>query len=137
MRTGAVRWRFLLQISGLTWCLEDLHHSLQAMGTRLYVLQGPYQGTVMHPVAQWGTTQLSMDTEIEPHNTQLDQQHCIMAREQGLKIHATVAHTLYYVKRWVTVVSGSPLTYKKFLHVLSNLGEPDKPAREITAQDFQ
>ncbi|CAB1354074.1 unnamed protein product [Coregonus sp. 'balchen'] len=61
-------------------CLEDLHRSLQALGSRLYVLQGPYQGTVMRLVAQWGITQLSMDTEIEPHYTQLDQQHRIMAR---------------------------------------------------------
>ncbi|XP_029551057.1 cryptochrome-2-like [Salmo trutta] len=63
MRTGALRWRFLLQ------CLENLHRSLQALGSRLYVLQGPYQGTVRCLVAQWGVTQLSMDTEIEPHTT--------------------------------------------------------------------
>lgn len=78
-------------------CSSTFHRSLQA--------QGPYQGTVMRLVAHWGITQLSMDTEIEPHYTQLDQQHRIMAREQGLNIHATVAHTLYDVKRWVTVGS--------------------------------
>uniref|UniRef100_A0A4W5PSR5 Photolyase/cryptochrome alpha/beta domain-containing protein n=1 Tax=Hucho hucho TaxID=62062 RepID=A0A4W5PSR5_9TELE len=60
MRTGALRWRFLLQ------CLENLHRSLQALGSRLYVLQDPYQGTMRRLVAQWGVTQLSMDTEIEP-----------------------------------------------------------------------
>uniref|UniRef100_A0A674DP09 Cryptochrome circadian regulator 4 n=1 Tax=Salmo trutta TaxID=8032 RepID=A0A674DP09_SALTR len=104
MRTGAVRWRFPLQISGLDTSL------LQALGSRLYVLQGPYQGTVMRLVAQWGITQLSKDTEIEPHYTQLDQQHRIMAREQGLNIHATVAHTLYDVKS--PTEGKPPLTYK-------------------------
>uniref|UniRef100_A0A4W5L8N1 Cryptochrome circadian regulator 4 n=1 Tax=Hucho hucho TaxID=62062 RepID=A0A4W5L8N1_9TELE len=96
--------------------VEDPHRSLQVLGSRLYVHQGPYQGTVMRLVAQWGITQLSMDTEIEPHYTQLDQQHRIMAGEP---------------------TEGEPPLPYKFLHVLSNLGEPDKPAKEITAPDFQ
>lgn len=29
-----------------------------------------------------------------------------------------------------------PLTYKKFLHVLSVLGEPEKPCRDVSAEDF-
>lgn len=30
-----------------------------------------------------------------------------------------------------------PLTYKRFLHILSLLGDPEVPVRNLTAEDFQ
>lgn len=41
------------------------------------------------------------------------------------------------LSRIIQANGGSPpLTYKKFLHVLSILGEPEKPARDVSADDF-
>lgn len=41
------------------------------------------------------------------------------------------------LSRIIQANGGSPpLTYKKFLHVLSVLGEPEKPARDVSAEDF-
>ncbi|XP_030634406.1 cryptochrome circadian regulator 4 [Chanos chanos] len=132
MATGSLRWRFMLQ------SLEDLHRSLKARGSRLHVLQGSYQDVLRKLVKRWAITQLSFDTEVEPHYVQLDGELHILAQELGLTIHSCVAHTLYDIKRVVKANGGEPpLTYKKFLHILSLLGEPDKPAREITAQDFE
>ncbi|XP_028853229.1 cryptochrome circadian regulator 4 isoform X2 [Denticeps clupeoides] len=129
---GPLRWRFILQ------SLEDLHSSLQERGSRLHVLQGPYLDVVRHLVARWGITQISFDSEVEPHCVQLEAGLRGLAGELGLSIISCVAHTLYDVKRIIKTNDGKPpLTYKKFLHVLSFLGEPDKPARDITTADFQ
>ncbi|XP_046881746.1 cryptochrome circadian regulator 4 [Hypomesus transpacificus] len=132
MRIGVLRWRFILQ------SLEDLHHRLQALGSRLYVVQGPCLGVLRRLVAQWGVTQLSLDTEVEPHYLQQDQEIQALAGELSLTLRTAVAHTLYDVRRIVRANGGQPpLTYKKFLKVLSGLGEPSQPARDITAEDFQ
>ncbi|XP_062340842.1 cryptochrome circadian regulator 4 [Osmerus eperlanus] len=132
MRIGVLRWRFILQ------SLEDLHNRLQALGSRLYVVQGPCLGVLRCLVAQWGVTQLSLDTEVEPHYLQQDQEIQALARELGLTLRTAVAHTLYDVRRIVRANGGQPpLTYKKFLKVLSGLGEPSQPARDITPEDFQ
>ncbi|XP_063072027.1 cryptochrome circadian regulator 4 isoform X2 [Engraulis encrasicolus] len=131
MRMGPLRWRFLLQ------SLEDLDVGLRRLGSRLYVLQGSHRAVLRRLVAQWGITQLSFDAEVEPHYRRLDEELRDMAQELGLSLLSYVAHTLYDVKRIIKANGGQPpLTYKKFLHVLSTLGEPDMPAREITESDF-
>uniref|UniRef100_A0A8C9VX93 Cryptochrome circadian regulator 4 n=1 Tax=Scleropages formosus TaxID=113540 RepID=A0A8C9VX93_SCLFO len=131
LRTGALRWRFLLQ------SLEDLHIQLAVLGSRLYVVQGRFEAVLRHLIAKWGITQLTFDVEVEPFYARLDEDLGAMGKELGLSIHTCVAHTLYNVSRIVEVNGGHPpLTYKKFLQVLSTMGEPDRPAREITAQDF-
>ncbi|XP_062402129.1 cryptochrome circadian regulator 4 [Sardina pilchardus] len=131
-RIGPLRWRFILQ------SLEDLHRSLQRLGSRLHVLQGAHESVLRRLVARWGITQLSLDAEVEPHYKRLDEELRAMASELGLGVLSCVAHTLYDVKRIITANGGQPpLTYKKFLQVLSVLGEPDMPAREITEMDFR
>ncbi|KAJ8258797.1 hypothetical protein COCON_G00178090 [Conger conger] len=132
MRMGALRWRFLLQ------SLEDLQTRLVALGSRLYVLQGGYEAGLRQLVRRWGVTQLTFDTEVEPFYARLDDSLRSLCEELGVLVHSGVAHTLYDVRRIIKANGGeAPLTYKKFLQVQSILGEPDKPAREITPQDFQ
>ncbi|XP_051551172.1 cryptochrome circadian regulator 4 [Myxocyprinus asiaticus] len=131
MRVGALRWRFILQ------SLEDLDGHLRALGSRLYVLRGSMLVVLRELVTRWGVTQISYDTEVEPHYTCMDCEIQTLAQEHGLKTYTCVSHTLYDAKRVIKANGGSPpLTYKKFLHVLSVLGEPEKPAREITTEDF-
>ncbi|XP_066559437.1 cryptochrome circadian regulator 4 [Amia ocellicauda] len=130
--TGGLRWRFLLQ------SLQDLERSLATLGSRLYVLQGRYEQVLRDRVRRWGVTQVTFDTEVEPYYAQ--QEDCIRAlgREMGFGVRSCVAHTLYDLRRIVQANGGEPpLTYKKFLHVLALLGDPEKPARQITPEDFQ
>nr|AAH44385.1 Cry4 protein [Danio rerio] len=132
MHMGALRWRFLLQ------SLEDLDTRLRAIGSRLFVLCGSTANILRELVAQWGITQISYDTEVEPYYTRMDKDIQTVAQENGLQTYTCISHTLYDVKRIVKANGGSPpLTYKKFLHVLSVLGEPEKPARDVSIEDFQ
>ncbi|KAJ8412098.1 hypothetical protein AAFF_G00143650 [Aldrovandia affinis] len=131
MRIGALRWRFILQ------SLQDLQSGLAALGSRLYVLQGRHEDVLRQLVRQWDITQLTFDVEVEPFYTQLDDSMRALGQELGVLVRSCVAHTLYDVRRIIKANGGEPpLTYKKFLHVLSILGEPDQPAREITTEDF-
>ncbi|XP_051764190.1 cryptochrome circadian regulator 4 [Ctenopharyngodon idella] len=131
MRVGALRWRFILQ------SLEDLDGRLRALGSRLYVLRGSTPVVLRDLVTRWGVTQISYDTEVEPYYARMEQEIQALAEERGLQTHTCVSHTLYDVERIIQANGGSPpLTYKKFLHVLSVLGEPEKPARDVSAEDF-
>ncbi|XP_035242993.1 cryptochrome circadian regulator 4 [Anguilla anguilla] len=131
-RMGPLRWRFLLQ------SLRDLRDGLAALGSRLHVLQGGHEAVLRRLVRRWGVTQLTFDAEVEPFYARLDDGLRALCQELGVLVRSCVAHTLYDVRRIIKANGGEPpLTYKKFLQVLSVLGEPDKPAREITLQDFQ
>lgn len=45
---------------------------------------------------------------------------------------------LFVCLRILDLNGGSPpLTYKRFLHILSQLGDPEVPVRNLTAEDFQ
>lgn len=94
MRLGSLRWCFILQ------SLEDLHRSLQSLGSRLYVLQGSHEAVLRRLVTRWGITQLSFDAEMEPHYKRLDEELRALASEIGLSVLSCVAHTLYDVKRY-------------------------------------
>ncbi|KAF4097140.1 cryptochrome circadian regulator 4 isoform X1 [Onychostoma macrolepis] len=131
MRLGPLRWRFILQ------SLEDLDARLRALGSRLYVLRGSTAAVLRDLVTRWSVTQISYDTEVEPYYARMEQEIQALAQERGLQTYTHVSHTLYDLKRIVKANGGSPpLTYKKFLHVLSVLGEPEKPVRDVSAEDF-
>uniref|UniRef100_A0A9J7ZEC4 Cryptochrome circadian regulator 4 n=1 Tax=Cyprinus carpio carpio TaxID=630221 RepID=A0A9J7ZEC4_CYPCA len=131
MGLGPLRWRFILQ------SLEDLDARLRALGSRLYVLRGSTAAVLNDLVTRWGVTQISYDTEVEPYYACMEREIQALAQERGLQTYTHVSHTLYDVKRIVKANGGSPpLTYKKFLQVLSVLGEPEEPVRDVSAEDF-
>uniref|UniRef100_H3AWN2 Cryptochrome circadian regulator 4 n=1 Tax=Latimeria chalumnae TaxID=7897 RepID=H3AWN2_LATCH len=128
---GALRWRFILQ------SLEDLHRNLVKLNSRLFVIQGDYEQILREYVQKWTITQVTFDTEIEPFYKEMDKVR-LMGKEMGFTVLFSVAHALYDVARIVENNGGQPpLTYKKFLHVLSKLGDPERPVRDITVDDFQ
>uniref|UniRef100_A0A8C2I5Z4 Cryptochrome circadian regulator 4 n=1 Tax=Cyprinus carpio TaxID=7962 RepID=A0A8C2I5Z4_CYPCA len=117
MGLGPLRWRFILQ------SLEDLDARLRALGSRLYVLRGSTAAVLNDLVTRWGVTQISYDTEVEPYYSDVP---------EGL-----YECVLFLLSRIVKANGGSPpLTYKKFLQVLSVLGEPEEPVRDVSAEDF-
>ncbi|KAM4795719.1 cryptochrome-1-like [Rhinophrynus dorsalis] len=129
---GSKRWNFILQ------SIEDLHCTLQKLNSCLFVIQGEYLQVLRDHVQKWNITQVTFDLEIEPYYKEMDANIRTMGQELGFQVISLVAHTLYDVERISAMNDGKPpLTYKTFLHVLSILGEPDTPAREITAEDFQ
>lgn len=93
MHVGTLRWRFILQ------CLEDLDGRLRALGSRLYVLQGSTLSVLRDLLSRWAVTQISYDTEVEPHYTHMDHQIQTLAQERGIQTHTCVSHTLYDVRR--------------------------------------
>ncbi|KAM4701117.1 cryptochrome-1-like [Discoglossus pictus] len=131
MNIGENRWNFIIQ------SIENLHYNLQQLNSCLLVIQGDYQQILREHVQKWNITQVTFDFEIEPFYQEMDDNIRAMGLELGFQVVSHVAHTLYDVRRIVALNSGSPpLTYKIFLHILSILGDPDKPAREITVEDF-
>lgn len=116
MRIGPLRWRFILQ------SLEDLHRSLQRLGSRLYVLQGSHETVLRRLVTQWGITQLSFDAEVEPHYKRLDEELRTQASELGLSVISCVAHTLYDVKRYAVYLC---IIHSRHVFVLSKQNCPE------------
>nr|VAX54221.1 cryptochrome circadian regulator 3 [Squalius aradensis] len=128
---ASTRWRFILQ------SMEDLDTRLRALGSRLYVLRGSTATVLRDLVTRWSVTHISYDTEVEPHHARVERVIQALAEQREMQTHTCVSHTLYDVQ-WIIQANGGfpPLTYKKFLHVLSVLGEPEKPSRDVSAEDF-
>ncbi|KAE8622837.1 hypothetical protein XENTR_v10005409 [Xenopus tropicalis] len=128
---GSKRWNFFLQ------SIEDLHCNLQKLNSCLFVIQGDYERVLREHVEKWNITQVTFDLEIEPYYKGLDERIRAMGQELGFEVVSMVAHTLYDIKTILALNCGKPpLTYKNFLRVLSMIGNPDKPARQITSEDF-
>ncbi|XP_071993819.1 cryptochrome-1-like [Engystomops pustulosus] len=128
---GSNRWNFLLQ------SIEDLHCNLQKLNSCLFVIKGDYKQVLRDYVQKWNITQVTVDHEIEPYYRDMDENITAMGQELGFQFLSLVSHTLYDIRRIITENGGrAPLTYKRFLHILSRLGDPEPPSREITEEHF-
>ncbi|XP_054032214.1 cryptochrome-1-like [Dryobates pubescens] len=132
MHMGALRWHFLLQ------SLQDLQESLCQLGSCLLVVQGQYEAVLRELVQQWNISQVTLDAEVEPFYKEMEARIRCLGEELGFEVLSLVGHSLYDTKRVLELNGGSPpLTYKRFLHILSLLGDPELPVRTLTAEDFQ
>ncbi|NXE30268.1 CRY2 protein, partial [Ardeotis kori] len=132
MHIGALRWHFLLQ------SLEDLRKNLCQLGSCLLVIQGEYETVLRDHVRKWNITQVTLDAEMEPFYTEMEATIRRLGEELGFEVLSLVGHSLYDTKRILDLNGGTPpLTYKRFLHILSLLGDPAVPVRNLTAEDFQ
>uniref|UniRef100_A0A8D2QIQ1 Photolyase/cryptochrome alpha/beta domain-containing protein n=1 Tax=Zonotrichia albicollis TaxID=44394 RepID=A0A8D2QIQ1_ZONAL len=132
MHIGALRWNFLLQ------SLEDLHKNLGKLGSCLLVIQGQYELVLRDHIQKWNITQVTLDAEMEPFYKEMEANIQRLGAELGFKVLSLVSHSLYNTQRILDLNGGSPpLTYKRFLHILSLLGDPEVPVRNLTAEDFQ
>ncbi|NWQ83493.1 CRY1 protein, partial [Columbina picui] len=132
MHIGALRWHFLLQ------SLEDLHKNLSHLGSRLLVIQGEYECVLRDHVQKWNITQVTLDAEMEPFYKEMEANIRRLGAELGFQVLSRVGHSLYDTKRILDLNGGNPpLTYKRFLHIVSLLGDPEVPVRNLTAEDFQ
>ncbi|XP_041345562.1 cryptochrome-1-like isoform X2 [Pyrgilauda ruficollis] len=132
MHIGALRWNFLLQ------SLEDLHKNLSQLGSCLLVIQGEYEIVLRDHIRKWNITQVTLDAEMEPFYKEMEANIQRLGAELGFEVLSLVSHSLYNTQRILDLNGGSPpLTYKRFLHILSLLGDPEVPVRNVTAEDFQ
>uniref|UniRef100_A0A8C3LCD2 Photolyase/cryptochrome alpha/beta domain-containing protein n=1 Tax=Chrysolophus pictus TaxID=9089 RepID=A0A8C3LCD2_CHRPC len=132
MHIGALRWHFLLQ------SLEDLRSSLCQLGSCLLVIQGEYESVVRDHVQRWNITQVTLDEEMEPFYKEMEANIRALGEELGFEVLSLMGHSLYNTQRILELNGGTPpLTYKRFLHILSLLGDPEMPVRNLTAEDFQ
>ncbi|NXD88195.1 CRY1 protein, partial [Halcyon senegalensis] len=132
MHIGPLRWHFLLQ------SLEDLQKNLGQLGSCLLVLQGEYESVLRDHIQEWNITQVTLDAEMEPFYKEMEANIRRLGEELGFEVLSLVGHSLYDTKRILDLNGGTPpLTYKKFLHILSLLGDPELPVRNLTAEDFQ
>ncbi|XP_024073555.1 cryptochrome-1-like [Terrapene carolina triunguis] len=132
MNMGTLRWHFLLQ------SLEDLQRNLTKLGSCLLVIQGEYESVLRDHVKKWNITQVTLDAEIEPFYKEMERTIQVLGGEMGFDVLSLMGHTLYDIRRILDMNGGTPpLTYKRFLHILSVLGDPDMPVRNLTAEDFQ
>ncbi|KAM7032488.1 cryptochrome-1-like isoform 1-T1 [Acridotheres tristis] len=132
MHIGALRWHFLLQ------SLEDLHKNLCQLGSSLLVIQGEYESVLRDHIQKWNITQVTLDAEMEPFYKEMEANIQRLGAELGFEVLSLVSHSLYDTQRILDLNGGSPpLTYKRFLHILSLLGDPEVPVRNLTAEDFQ
>ncbi|XP_066479285.1 cryptochrome-1-like [Tiliqua scincoides] len=132
VKMGTLRWHFLLQ------CLEDLQSNLKKLNSCLWIIQGEYEAVLREHVQKWNISQVTLDNEIEPFYKQMERTIQDMGKEMGFEVFSLVAHTLYDVSRIVELNKGiAPLTYKRFLHILTLLGDPEMPVQEVAAEDAQ
>ncbi|XP_009583985.1 PREDICTED: cryptochrome-1-like, partial [Fulmarus glacialis] len=131
MHIGALRWHFLLQ------SLEDLQKNLCQLGSCLLVIQGEYESVLRDHIQKWNITQVTLDAEMEPFYKEMEANIRRLGEELGFEVLSLVGHSLYDTKRILDLNGGTPpLTYKRFLHILSLLGDPEVPVRNLTAEDF-
>ncbi|TFK00652.1 Cryptochrome-1 [Platysternon megacephalum] len=118
--------------------LEDLQRNLTKLASCLLVIQGEYESVLRDHVKKWNITQVTLDAEIEPFYKEMERTIQVLGGEMGFDVLSLMGHTLYDI-RWILDMNGGtpPLTYKRFLHILSVLGDPDMPVRNLTAEDFQ
>nr|XP_028590509.1 cryptochrome-2-like isoform X3 [Podarcis muralis] len=131
-RMGTKRWHFLLQT------LEDLQTNLKKLNSCLWIIQGEYEAVLREHVQKWNITQVTFDDEIEPYYKEMEKTIQVMGKEMGFEVFSLVGHTLYDVRRIVELNGGTPpLTYKRFLQILTVLGDPEMPVQDITAENSQ
>uniref|UniRef100_A0A8C4IXK0 Cryptochrome-1-like n=1 Tax=Dromaius novaehollandiae TaxID=8790 RepID=A0A8C4IXK0_DRONO len=132
MNIGALRWHFLLQ------SLENLQKNLLQLDSCLLVIQGEYGAVLRDHVKKWNITQVSLDAEVEPFYKEMEANIRSLGEELGFEVLSLIGHSLYDAKRILDLNGGTPpLTYKRFLHILSLLGDPEAPVRNLAAEDFQ
>jgi len=133
---GVNRYSFLLQ------SLEDLHKSLQKLGSRLYILQGRPDEQLLKAIDRWNVNLLSFEVDTEPYAKQRDTQVLQLMRSKGIEVFTSHSHTLHPLEDYLARSNGSPPhTYQAFLKLFmsmkANLREESPTPLSIPHDDAQ
>ncbi|KAL4710562.1 hypothetical protein ACJJTC_008964 [Scirpophaga incertulas] len=115
-KIGVNRLRFLIQ------SLQDLNSNLKKLNSRLFVLRGKATEVFPKLFDDWQVKYLTMQVDIDPVLVEQDEVIEKLAEEKDVFIVRRVQHTLYDVHSILKKNNGSvPLTYQKFLSLVSNI----------------
>ncbi|KAM9753732.1 cryptochrome-1b [Menidia menidia] len=129
---GINRWRFLLQ------CLEDLDASLRKLNSRLFVIRGQPTDVFPRLFKEWKITRLSYEQDSEPFGKERDAAIQKLASEAGVEVIVRISHTLYDLDRIIELNAGQPpLTYKRFLTLITRMDAVELPTETITSEIIQ
>lgn len=121
-RVGQNRRRFLQQ------ALADLDRELRVLGSRLFVVRGKPSVELEKLVDQWDVARVTWEEDIEPEGQTRDREVQTMLKGRGVEVVTSLGHTLFDPEQVVAKNKGeTPITYQKFLNLLSSLPDPPKP----------
>ncbi|KAK4794641.1 hypothetical protein SAY86_012635 [Trapa natans] len=109
-RAGINRIRFLLE------SLSDLDSSLKKLGSRLLVLKGDPDQTIIRCLKEWNINRLCFEYDSEPYYQSLDEKVKSLASSAGVETFCPVSHTLFNPLEIIKKNGGRPpLTYQSFI----------------------
>lgn len=113
---GVNRLRFLIQ------SLKDLDTNLKKLNSRLYIIKGEATEQLPKLFKMWQVKYLSCQVDIDPGIVKQDEIIEKIANEKDIFINRRVQHTVYDIQKVLINNNGSvPLTYQKFLSLVTNL----------------
>ncbi|XP_069797330.1 cryptochrome-1-like isoform X4 [Narcine bancroftii] len=134
---GVNRWRFLLQ------CLEDLDASLRKLNLQLFVIRGQPADVFPRLFKEWNINRLTFEYDSEPFGKERDEAIKKLASEAGVEVIVKISHTLYdldkqsFSFRIIELNDAQPpLTYKRFLTLISQMDPPEPPVETIDQESL-
>jgi cryptochrome len=113
--------------------LQCLDVSLRRHNSKLTVLKGKPDVVLPEVLKHWGATLLTFEDAFEPYAVQRDASVCALTAEMGIETQSFASHSLYDPRGIAAASKGGkpPLQYAQFTKLLSQIGEPSKPAADI------
>ncbi|XP_069797329.1 cryptochrome-1-like isoform X3 [Narcine bancroftii] len=128
---GVNRWRFLLQ------CLEDLDASLRKLNLQLFVIRGQPADVFPRLFKEWNINRLTFEYDSEPFGKERDEAIKKLASEAGVEVIVKISHTLYDLDKIIELNDAQPpLTYKRFLTLISQMDPPEPPVETIDQESL-
>ena len=117
--------------------LADLDRSLQACGTRLYVIREQLTNVLPKLFKEWNITKITFEADDEPYGQQRDLAVSLIAEDHGVEVVSRTSHTLFNPSAIVEANGGNvPVTFEDFEKVLKGMSPPPKPVKPVTRKAF-
>ncbi|XP_050438858.1 cryptochrome-1-like [Adelges cooleyi] len=124
--TGYNRMRFLLE------SLKDLDENLKSNGGRLYILQGNAVTIFKIIQQEIGLDLITFEQDCEPIWKSRDESVKAFCEQNNIEWIEKVSHTLWDPKLIIERNGGTPpLTFENFQIVVSRIGQPPIPVRDV------
>lgn len=129
---GTKRMRFIFD------CITELQKDLQNLGSNLYIFCGDTATILKSKVKEWNISQLTFIVDTELFYKDRDREIVNSLRDMGAVTVSKIGHTLYDIDSILEANDGlAPLTFRKFLSVVSKLGDPPQPVETVTEAHFK
>lgn len=128
---GVNRYNFMLE------CITDLDSQLRRLGSRLFVLKGNPETTIVEAAERWGVQLLTFESDTEPYSKRRDSSICRTLRSRGISIQTFSSHLLRDPEQYIAASKGEvPNTYAAFQKLFDSLGAVREPLPNPTEDLF-